>query len=201
MSTNEKSKVLFEHFIDQMVSWYKEKHEMDDNDLSKMKIIKSIESGGKIIKYLDDNDLSKMKIIKFHFFVCTLSDLLLEKYQFLAMRYGPVCGDLLTAIDEDVFNKFTITSRCLIMKESEGSNTPINEDQESFKIKDAYNEAIRKLKQKNDDLIDYGTFDLVQTSHGWHSWQVAWEIAKDINREAYLIDPERIKDDPLGTYA
>ena len=184
MSTNnEKSNALFEHFIDQMVSWYKEKHKIDDKG-----------------QVNDKNDLSKMKIIKLHFFVCTLSDLLLKKYQFLAMRYGPVCGELLTAIDEDVFNKFTITNRCLTMKESKNPNT-INEDQESFEIKDAYNQAIRSLRQKNEGLIDYSTFDLVQTSHGWHSWQIAWKIAKDINREAYQIDPYRIKNDPLGTYA
>ncbi len=171
---DKRTNALFEHFIDQIFSWYTDKHKKNDNDLS------------------------KMKIIKLHFFVCSLNNILLGKYKFLAMRYGPVCGELLEAINSDSLNTFRITNLNLEKKDSE---LLIINKKEDLDVKEAYNQAIEKLKNINNDIIDFSAFDLVKISHGWHSWQIAWDIAKDIGKEVYEMNSDKIKSDPLRSYA
>ena len=187
MDEQQVSNLLFKYFVEKIVEWYKE--------------VKGISEDIPV-----PNTLTKTTIIKLHFFVCTLSRELFNKHTFYAMQFGPVCGDLLDALNQNHSGNilgYIIDMDGLQMKQ-ESKNPQEDSTIESNdldKYKTEYDQAIEGLKKINKELVVTNAFNLKQISHSWFGWRRAWEEAKLKGRGAVEMDFDDIEKDPIKNYA
>lgn len=140
------------------------------------------------------NDLSKLKSIKLLFFICACSineskqSSLFDVFnEFHAMPYGPVETDIYNAINNNNLSSIKIdTGKTTIQ-----GSSPILPD----KIKSDIDDALLRLKNINYDMVFMRAFDLVEISHRWISWQIAFQTAKNKNGLKEKMDVSLIKKD------
>lgn len=167
-STRLEKSSAFSYFVNCIIEWYKEKKEVDDNDLSKLKLNKLL------------------------FFVCANSfndsDSLFGIFDnFYAAPYGPIEIDIYDCIDNSNIPSLSIDTR----KTTVLGDCPIITNNVKCKIDD----AISRLKAINYEIVFMRAFDLVEISHRWISWQIAFEEAKNKNILKEKMDVNLIRKD------
>ena len=181
MHQNTKDQALFEYFLKKIIEWYKEKAEIKD-ELS------------------HPNNLSKMTILKLYFFVCTLDKELFNNSTFYAMRFGPVCSELLDAINQESLGKYIIDANGLQVEPSKKTKRETQIDSSTRTLIDKCNKAIEKLKEINDRLVITPALDLAHLSHSWLCWRNAWGLAEIKKSRAEKMRFQDIEDESIKNY-
>ncbi|HTO16615.1 MAG TPA: hypothetical protein VLZ83_12650 [Edaphocola sp.] len=143
----------------------------------------------------DKNDISVLKALKLLFFVSAVgttkdseSSLLDDLFNdFVAMPYGHVESEIYDFIKNGSLPNITINNTSTIIKDTFNANT-IDKT-----IRFRIDEAVNKLKSINIDLIRYSSFDLVDLSHSWYSWQLNYKKAESNGNRSERISISDIK--------
>lgn len=123
---------------------------------------------------------SKLKLFKLHFFVTAVTsdkekkeDLLSIFDNFYALPYGPV--------ESDVYNNLGYTVIYSIDNSVEKrTGNPGGKYFEGLdsQIRQQVDAAVDALRDKNEQLINYSAYDLVNLSHRWPVWMMMYNAAK-----------------------
>lgn len=164
---------LFEYMIDGIISWYKDV----DKDVDVY------------------NELNRLKLIKLNFFISAAStegkkDGLLAYFDnFSAMPFGHVESGIYDQIKSVIpqqrkytLGKFSIKLEDVSLEYYSGIET----------YKSQIDDAILLLRSKNENLVRYKSFDLVELSHEWSSWRLVFNIAKSKGLNSMPIPKEII---------
>lgn len=143
-----------------------------------------------------NNDLSILKVLKLTFFVSavgtksdtqnSLLDGVFDNY--VAMPYGHVESDIYSYIKNNLLTHYQINNRETIQKKL---YTPETLDDLFIKIE--IDNAVSLLKKINNNLIKMSSFDLVDLSHTWYSWQKYFSIAQEKGVNSINIPIQEIK--------
>ena len=175
MCTDRLKILEFEYLIYLLLSWYKELHPNENPILS----------------------FSRLKSLKLLFLVSAVNasegneGLLGIFDKFYAMQHGPVESDIYKAmtLDETIF--FSYKNRITDYK---GKDARIFDNIE-FKTSKIIKESVDALKKINPKIVEYKPFDLVNITHKWNSWQVAFEMAQIFGKGSESMSIESIKKD------
>lgn len=164
---------LFEYMIDGIVEWYKDvDNKVDVN-----------------------NELNLLKLIKLNFFVTAASTiekqegLLMYFDDFRAMPFGHVesgiYGQVKIPLPQE--RKYHISRSYLKV---EITTADYYKEIDPYKVH--VDDAINLLRLKNENLVKYKSFDLVELSHQWASWRLVFNIAKSKGLNSMPIPKELI---------
>lgn len=163
----------FEYTVYQLHNWYKEAYGSTDQ-----------------------NDLSILKVLKLLFFVSAVGvdknsqDTLIDEVfdNFVAMPYGHVESDVYSFIKNKHLQNVSLdTSESTIL------NSSLILSSVDQIVSEKINQSIKLLKEVNFDLIKLSSFELVELSHRWYSWQKNFKIAKSKGYFSTPIPKEEIK--------
>src|SRR5574344_684726 len=137
----------------------------------------------------------KLKVMKLLFFVSavdatTNNHFLLDILnKFYAMPYGPVESDIYKAILNKDTQYFEIKDGYTMIKNQNISNisTSLSEP-----LRANIDDAIEKLKQKNNNLVKLPAYVLVDITHKWDVWEDAMDIAEILNKRSEIMQTEDI---------
>ena len=110
---------------------------------------------------------------------------------FFAMQHGPVEGDIYDAMVHNS-TKVYYFGRMNTSKKECKSDPFSRIDTE---IKNRFNDAVTSLRNKNPKLVTYTPFDLVDITHKWSSWQIAYKVALLLGKGSEKMSTESIKYD------
>lgn len=160
----EKKIKAFEYIISLLVDWLIELTNVDEETALK--------------------EFNKLKLFKLHFFVSAINtganhgnnDLLGTFNAFYALPYGPVESDIYNHINQ--LHIFSISNQ--------GISRINNDDHLYFNELDTLSirNAVAALRKKNDKLVTYTAFDLVELSHQWPVWRVLYDRALQLGRKS-----------------
>lgn len=179
--TSTKKILCFEYLIYSLNKWYKELNPNDENSLEQFSRLKSL----KLLFFASAvNASSNVKL-----------GLLTVFDNFYAMQHGPVESDIYNAMVRSETQIFDFTDRPTKLK-----NAGIKLNDELFSEldsddKELIDNAIETLKEKNNILVLKKPFDLVDISHKWNSWKVAYEIAQIFDKRSEKINSDDICND------
>lgn len=156
----------FEYLLFKLVEWHKEVTGSDENDISVLKALKLLFFVSAVGTTKDSES--------------TLMDDLFQN--FVAMPYGHVESEIYDYIKNGSLSNVIIDNSTTIIKDSFDIN---NIDKE---IRSRIDEALFKLKSINKDLIKYSSFDLVDLSHSWYSWQFNYREARNKGNKSQRIE-------------
>lgn len=174
MAKEDIKKVSFEYVLYKLNEWYFETHRSDDatNDISTLKALKLLF----FISAVDTNNNSGNN---------TLLDSPFNK--FVAMPYGHVESDIYNIIRNDSLENSKITNSNCEIKNLDAIL------QLDISIRTKIDNSIEKLKKINKNLINFSSFQLVELSHRWFSWQKNYLKAQKLNQFSLPIDINEIK--------
>lgn len=141
------------------------------------------------------NDLSVLKSLKLLFFVSAIdtykdsTNTLLDQpfNNFVAMPYGHVESDIYNFIKTGDFDNISIDSSSTIF-----NNRDLIKLLDSD-LKDKIDVSIEKLKKVNSKIINFTSFELVELSHRWFSWQNNYKKAQTLGSYSHSISIDEIK--------
>jgi uncharacterized phage-associated protein len=144
----------------------------------------------------DSNDLSTLKVLKLIFFVTAVDthsdsqDSLLDTVfdNFYAMPYGHVESDVYSIIKESMIEGVSTNNKNTTIF----SNMTCTLDKT---ISNKIENSINKLKELNPHLIELTSFDLVELSHSWYSWQYFYSLAQKQGLNSLEIENSVIKEE------
>ncbi|MDC7142398.1 type II toxin-antitoxin system antitoxin SocA domain-containing protein [Bacteroides finegoldii] len=111
--------------------------------------------------------------------------------KFYAMQHGPVESDVYNAMVTSQTHIFDFKERITALKSLDtNAFSQIPEE-----IKNKIEEAILSLKKRNKFIVTYKSFELVEITHKWESWQIALGIAQILGKGSELMSTESIKND------
>ncbi len=154
-----KKLLCFEYLVKKFIDWYKDA------------------SGNQDIIYAT---FTRLKLQKLLFLSAAINaskdncDLLSVFSDFYAMQYGPVESDIYNAMMNNEFTKLSFSERYMVVQ---SDMSGISQDIDAT-IVGMIDNAIIQLRSKNEQLIKYPAFKLVEITHKWKSWQNAIDIAK-----------------------
>lgn len=165
--------MLFEYMIDGIIDWYNE-----------------VEQGVDIY-----NELNRLKLIKLNFFISAASTegkkegLLAYFDDFRAMPFGHVESQIY-----DQVKSFSSEPRKYHLGKFNIQEVTVSSDYYSDieSYKPFIDDAIVLLRRKNENLVKYKSFDLVELSHEWASWRLVFNIAKSKGLNSMPIPKEII---------
>lgn len=143
------------------------------------------------------NSFTRLKSLKLLFLVSAIKatnddDGLLDIFdKFYAMQHGPVESDIYNAMVTSKTLMFNFEERITTVK---NSNVHIF-DQIPSTLKMKIKACIDALRKENDSIVLYKSFDLVDITHKWESWQVALKIAHILGKRSELMSVATIKKD------
>ncbi len=153
----------------------------------------------------NSENMDLLKFIKLNFFVAsvgisentddTLLDLAFDN--FYALPYGHVESDIYELIKQDKLDIFTLEDQNIVYKNRDAIESTDSLD-ENIKLK--IGNGIQLLNEKNEDIIAYKPFDLVEISHRYYSWRFYYGQAQAENRLRKEIPKEEIKTEPKVYY-
>lgn len=170
---NEAFKIqAFEYLVSKLLDWYQESSSSEKN-----------------------NDLSILKVLKLTFFTSAVgtssntdSSLLDEVFNnYVAMPYGHVESDVYTYIKTGALPNIEINNRQTILNDNYSFDTL------DISTKNKIDNSVSLLKSINRDLINLSSFELVDLSHAWYSWQKFYSIAKSKGINSEPIPTDEIK--------
>lgn len=167
---------IFKHIVFELKEWYKEYHKINDEQFN------------------SDNDFSILKLIKLQFFVTAINSeetsLVLDKYQFFAMPYGPVESQTYAAIKENKnLENFNLDNFKTIY--NIGSKLPTISEDLQMEIMN----SITTMKANEPNLINADAGTLVDLSHKWSCWKKNYALARAKKTYSSRIPDEEIKKD------
>ena len=157
MNENLTKITAFEYVLYKLNEWYKENNPTQENDLSILKAMK-------LLFFVSGVDIANNLFGTFN--------------RFQAWQYGHVEADLYNQYSQKKgnFNYLEISREKTILKLS------LTEFIESIslpdKLKSKIDKDIEELKKKNNELINYPAFELVNLSHAYHSWDIYYNKLK-----------------------
>lgn len=164
----------FEYIVSKLIEWYEDVKEENDESFEK--------------------HFSRIVVMKLLFFVAAVKnekgeDLLDIFNDFYAMQYGPVEGEIYTAMEEErlVYYSFPVFP----IPELEIKEKPEMGSQEQV------DEAIKALRGKNPKLVRYTSSKLIVLSHRWLSWRVAISIARLNGLNCESMTTQDIREDEM----
>ena len=173
---NVKQKILcFEYMIYSLLLWYKELSS-DTNPISSFTRLKSL----KLLFLVSAVDATQD------------NDGLLDIFdKFYAMQHGPVESDIYNAMVMSETSMFDFKERITIIK---------NPDDNIFaqipaELRVRIDLSIKVLRDKNESIVLYNSFDLVEITHKWESWQIALDIAQILVKRSELMSVSSIRND------
>jgi len=127
-----------------------------------------------------ENDLSILKAMKLLFFVSgvDIANNLFNTFdRFQAWQYGHVEADLYSKYSQlnGKFEHLEISREKTTLK---GTVTEHLNNSLSDNLKSKIDNNIEELKKKNNELINYTAFELVNLSHAYHSWDIYYNKLK-----------------------
>ncbi len=136
---------------------------------------------------------SKLSILKLLFLTAAPKeeggpDLLGTFDHFCALPYGPVESEIYDNIKKDKLPSFSISERNIKRKE----NIALPYDIVDFN--DVKN-AVEELKTKNNQLVLFNAFRLVEITHKWESWKTAFDFAQFMEIQSYEMSSDSIRKD------
>jgi uncharacterized phage-associated protein len=137
------------------------------------------------------NDLSKLKLFKLHFLTSAIltdekNDGLLEIFdKFYALPFGPVEGDIYDNLTK--LNYFAITSECTSII-TDFDPTGLDEE-----ITTKINTQFEALITQNNTILDLVSTDLVEITHKWNAWKIAFRNARQEHKYSRLMSSDLIK--------
>ena len=105
------------------------------------------------------------------------------------MQYGPVEGEIYTAMVEDAMLSYSFP--VFPIPELEIKGKPEMGSQEQV------DEAIKALRGKNPKLVRYTSSKLIVLSHRWLSWRVAISIARLNGLNCESMTTQDIREDEM----
>ncbi|WDF63176.1 type II toxin-antitoxin system antitoxin SocA domain-containing protein [Flavobacterium sp. KACC 22763] len=146
-------------------------------------------------QYSNNNDLGILKVLKLTFFVSAAGtdqnskETLLDDIfnNFVAMPYGHVESDVYKYIKNGLLSNVSINNNT--SKLSESFNI-LNYDSN---VRNKIDKSVQLLKEINPELINLSSFDLVDLSHSWYSWQKYFNEAKSKGKLSTVIPVDEIK--------
>ncbi len=160
---NEKIKA-FEYIISLLVDWLMELTDVDEETALK--------------------EFNKLKLFKLHFFVSAINtepnhgnnDLLGTFDAFYALPYGPVESYIYNHINE--LHIFSVSNQ--------GISRINHDDHLYFNELDTLSirNAVNTLRERNENLVTYSAFELVELSHQWPVWRVLYDQALKQGRKS-----------------
>lgn len=163
----------FEYFIKLLVDWHSEKAGTETNDLSTLKVLKLLFFASAVNTKANSED--------------TLLDTVFDKYY--AMPYGHVESDIYSSIRNNNFTNITVNNRNSTITPNSNIELP------SPKLKKDIDKAIESLKTSNPNIILASSFELVDLSHSWYSWQYYYNLAKKQGLNSIHIPVSEIKEE------
>lgn len=152
--------IAFEYIISQLINWFVELKECTEDQALQ--------------------EFNKLKIFKLHFFVSAIDtkeknntnpDLLDTFNEFWALPYGPVESFVYNHLKD--LHIYSITSGPIAKKNEIG----IYFDDMDLTTKTYIDKSIEQLRKKNEEIVTYPAFDLVELSHQWPVWRLLYNRA------------------------
>lgn len=147
---------LFEYMVYKLVQWYRETHEGQNPQLTKLRLQKVL------------------------FLLSAVNATLAEKgllqvfNRFYAYPLGPVEIDIYNAMNKNLFAHIRFEgTECEVEEMSDDMFLHIEE-----KFRTMVDEAIQSLQKFDRDYLAMPAYDLVEITHNWTAWQVARLLAK-----------------------
>lgn len=170
---NKQDKIPYvDYTIRKLVDWYIEIYGKETNDLSTLKVLKLIF----FITAIDTSSNSKDSLL----------DTVFDK--FYAMPYGHVESDVYSIIRNNSLNNVVVNNQKTSIKGISNYNLDEN-------LTSQISDSIAKLRSINPQLIELTSFDLVDLSHSWYSWQYYYSIARKKGLNSIEIDNQVIKEE------
>lgn len=165
------------------------------------------------------NDISVLKSMKLLFFLTAEtysnghSKIIDEHFNnFHAMPYGPVESDIYNYLKDKngVLSFITVDTNGIRINPSDSlSEKPflnlivelkntMKELVDNNELTAIINQAIESMRQRNNNLVIYTPFDLVDLSHRWYSWKKNISIAYYNNQNSFAIPITDIKQESKG---
>lgn len=162
----------FEYVLYKLVAWYKNAYPKSE-----------------------DNDISVLKALKLLFFISAVdttkdsSGTLLDDVfnNFVAMPYGHVESDVYSIIKRRRLQQVEINNH-----KTSISNT-FDLDGIEVDLRKRIDMSVNKLQSINFNLIKYSSFNLVDLSHTWYSWQYFYNMALATHCQSHPIQNDYIK--------
>ncbi|MEN2486338.1 hypothetical protein AAYQ05_00945 [Flavobacterium sp. B11] len=172
MAQAEVKRQAFEYLLYKLVEWYKSAYAISN----------------------DDNDISVLKALKLLFFVSAVNatkdsnDTLLDDVfqNFVAMPYGHVESEVYSIIKKGDLQNIIINNYRTEIRDFDPETV-------DAKLRQRIDDSVTKLKNTNFNLIKYSSFNLVDLSHSWYSWQYFYNKALKSFNKSFPIDKECIK--------
>lgn len=154
--------ITFEYILKKCLDWYKELNPNKENNIGALKSLKLLF----FISAARANSENKSCII----------DKVFDN--FYAMPYGHIEIDIQNLIKKSNgdLKYFTIDNLKAIEKEN---ISELFSDKRLLNIKDEVDLSISKLREMNDSIINYNTFELVELNHCFYSWKKNYNISRD----------------------
>lgn len=137
--------------------------------------------------------LSKLIVLKLLFLIAAPKkngglDLLDTFNNFHALPYGPVESDIYNAILDNKIPSYYVKDRSVEVKDKQVYDT---NDPLCIEIKKALND----LKNINPSIISLNSFELVEITHKWDSWNRSMKFAEFMGRSSAKMLTESIRSD------
>lgn len=144
-------------------------------------------------KKLTVKPLSKLIVLKLLFLIAAPKkngglDLLDTFNNFHALPYGPVESDIYNAILDNKIPSYYVKDRSVEVKDKQVYDT---NDPLCIEIKKALND----LKNINPSIISLNSFELVEITHKWDSWNRSMKFAEFMGRSSAKMLTESIRSD------
>src|SRR5690606_6789434 len=108
---------------------------------------------------------------------------------FVAMPYGHVESDIYENIKQKQIKNIIINNSHSKILDSFSIDSYSNE------LKNKIDDSFEMILKANPNLIKYSSFDLVDLSHSWYSWQYCFNKAKKENSYSKSIPTQLIKEE------
>ena len=171
--------LYFEYIISLLIQWYEEECPgLKGSALSSFTRLKSL----KLLFLISAIDATPKKE----------ENGLLDIFdKFYAMQHGPVEGDVYDAMVKNTTQYYEFGGKNTTLKNIDTDFfAAINDD-----IKNRLEDAVLSLKKKNPKIVTYNPFALVDITHKWTSWQIAYKVAQLVGKGSEKMSSESIKDD------
>lgn len=161
----------FEYLVSKFLEWHKESSYQGSNDLSILKVLKLTFFASAVGTNRDSKN--------------TLLDNVFNNY--VAMPYGHVESDIYSFIKSKQLVNLSINNRKTDLANIE------NIKKLDSSLREQIDNSVELLRSINFDLINLSSFELVDLSHTWYSWQKYYSIAKENNKNSESIPTDVIK--------
>lgn len=115
--------------------------------------------------------------------------------EFYALKYGPVEIEIYNSMTENSFKNIWFEGNdCITEKLSEDKISITNED------KTIILKAVNDLRSINNDYVNMTPFQLVDITHQWTAWKIAYEFAELCNVKRERMTEESIINSAIKTF-